>query len=54
MGCGNREDDLLVSDAERERALATLRQAGIDGRLTLEERSTRVDGALATRNATRS
>lgn len=42
-------DTLLITDAEREQALARLREACVDGRLTLEEFSERVDTALTAR-----
>lgn len=38
-----------VTDAEREQALARLRDATVDGRLTLEEFSGRMDDALTAR-----
>ncbi len=43
------DDDLLVGDAERERAIAVLQQACEDGRLTLGEYSSRLDAALTAR-----
>jgi len=39
----------LVTEAERERALTQLREACVDGRLTLEEFSDRVDTVLTAR-----
>jgi hypothetical protein len=39
----------LITDIEREEALARLREACVDGRLTLEEFSDRMDMALAAR-----
>jgi len=41
--------ELLVSDADRERAVAQLRVAGGEGRLTLEELAERVERADAAR-----
>jgi hypothetical protein len=41
--------ELLVSDADRERAVARLRVAGGEGRLTLEELAERVERADAAR-----
>ena len=41
--------ELLVSDADRERAVARLRVAGGEGRLTLEELADRVERADAAR-----
>jgi hypothetical protein len=41
--------ELRVSDADRERVVARLREACADGRLTLEELSERVDDAYAAR-----
>ena len=43
------DDELLVSDAERESALSGLREAYVEGRLNLEEYSQRMDAALASR-----
>lgn len=40
---------LLIGDAERERGIALLRDAVVDGRLTLEEFSERVGGAAVAR-----
>ena len=40
---------ILASDAEREGTCEVLRQASVDGRLTLDEFSTRVERALAAR-----
>lgn len=40
---------ILASDAERERTSEVLRQASIEGRLTLDEFSVRVEQALAAR-----
>lgn len=40
---------ILASDAERERACTTLREASVDGRLTLDEFSQRIGRALAAR-----
>jgi hypothetical protein len=40
---------ILASDAERERASEVLRQASVEGRLTLDEFSERVEQALAAR-----
>lgn len=40
---------ILASDAERERACTALREASVDGRLTLEEFSQRIERALAAR-----
>jgi hypothetical protein len=40
---------LLVSDADRERGVALLRDAVVDGRLTLEEFSDRVGAAQLAR-----
>ena len=42
-------DTTLLSDVERERVLASLREACIDGRLTLEEFSRRTETALTAR-----
>jgi hypothetical protein len=42
---------VLISETERERALTTLREACVDGRLTLEEFSERVETALTARTA---
>lgn len=42
-------DGILASDAERDRTLATLNEAAAEGRLTLEEMTGRVDGALTAR-----
>ena len=42
-------DELLVSDAERDRAVARLRDASADGRLTLDELAHRTAAALAAR-----
>jgi hypothetical protein len=41
--------DLLASDAERERAVARLRRAAADGRLTVEELDERCEQAYAAR-----
>lgn len=43
------EQEVLVSDVEREQALARLREAGVDGRLTLAEFSQRLDAAFTAR-----
>ncbi len=43
------EDNTLITDDERERALARLRDAAIEGRLTLDEFSERSDTVLAAR-----
>lgn len=43
------DDDLLVGDVERERAIEVLRHAAVDGRLTLDELSTRTEAALGAR-----
>jgi hypothetical protein len=43
------DDHLLASDADREQALARLRDACVDGRLTLEEFSARTESALTAR-----
>jgi len=40
---------ILASDAERERACTVLREASVDGRLTLDEFSQRIGRALAAR-----
>lgn len=40
---------VLASDAERERACTILREASVDGRLTLDEFSQRIGRALAAR-----
>jgi hypothetical protein len=40
---------LLITDTERDRALARLREACVDGRLTLEEFSERVETVLTAR-----
>ena len=40
---------ILASDAERERACSVLREASVDGRLTLDEFSQRIGRALAAR-----
>jgi hypothetical protein len=40
---------IRVSDAERQHAIAVLRDAVVEGRLTLEEYSDRVGGAIAAR-----
>src|SRR5262249_9951267 len=40
---------ILASDAERERACSILREASVDGRLTLDEFSQRIGRALAAR-----
>src|SRR5690348_14038560 len=40
---------ILASDAEREQTAEVLRQASVDGRLTLDEFSQRVELALAAR-----
>lgn len=40
---------ILASDAERERAASVLREASIDGRLTLDEFTQRIGRALAAR-----
>jgi hypothetical protein len=42
-------DDSLASDAEREQAVARLREASAEGRLTLDELSDRTDAAYAAR-----
>ena len=42
-------DDIRVSDAERDAALATLREAAAEGRLSLEEMSERTGDALTAR-----
>jgi hypothetical protein len=42
-------DDSLASDAEREQAVARLRDASAEGRLTLDELSARTDVAYAAR-----
>ncbi|HEU4793347.1 MAG TPA: DUF1707 domain-containing protein, partial [Nitrolancea sp.] len=44
-----KDDELLVGDTERERAVAVLQQACEAGRLTLGEYSSRLDSALAAR-----
>lgn len=44
-------DARLVSDAERNRVVAQLRQACVDGRLGVEEFSHRVEAAMAARTA---
>jgi hypothetical protein len=50
MASEQRDDDhLLAGDAEREQVLARLRDACVDGRLTLQEFSTRTASALAAR-----
>jgi hypothetical protein len=41
----------LIGEAEREAALAQLREACVDGRLTLEEFSDRVEAALTARTS---
>jgi hypothetical protein len=46
---GSRPTPILASDAERERSIALLRVAVVDGRLTLEEFSERVGLAYAAR-----
>ena len=43
------DDQLLVGDAEREEAVARLRDACVEGRLTLQDFSERVDAAFAAR-----
>jgi hypothetical protein len=43
---------VLASDAEREHAVNVLREAAVEGRLTLEEFSTRVGSALSARTRT--
>ncbi len=43
------DDDFLIGDAEREQAIARLRDACGEGRLTLEEFSDRVNAVLAAR-----
>jgi hypothetical protein len=43
--------EVRVSDAEREAAAGTLRNAAVDGRLTLEEFVERLDGLYAARTA---
>jgi hypothetical protein len=43
---------LLITDAERDQALAQLREACVDGRLTLEEFSERVETVLTARTQT--
>lgn len=43
------EGVVRATDAERERAVGRLREATVDGRLTLEEFSERMDRALAAR-----
>lgn len=45
----NDELELRVSDVEREQVVLTLRDAAVEGRLTLEELSGRVDAAYAAR-----
>ena len=42
-------DDLLASDADRERAVARLREASAEGRLTLDELATRTGSAYVAR-----
>lgn len=42
-------NEQLAGDADRERALATLRQATVEGKLTLEEFSGRMDIAMTAR-----
>lgn len=42
-------DTLLITDVEREQALARLREACVEGQLTLDEFSERVDAVLAAR-----
>jgi hypothetical protein len=44
-------EQALVTDMERDAALTQLREACVDGRLTLEEFSERMDVALTARNA---
>ncbi|HEX2171614.1 MAG TPA: DUF1707 domain-containing protein [Dehalococcoidia bacterium] len=44
-----REGDRLAGDADRQRAEARLRDAYVEGRLTLDEYSDRVEAALAAR-----
>jgi hypothetical protein len=45
------DDERLIGDAERAAAEAQLREACVDGRLTLTEFSDRMDAALAARTA---
>ena len=45
----NEDDGFRVSDSEREQAEMRLREACVDGRLTLAEFSTRIDTALTAR-----
>ena len=46
------DESLRVSDADRERAVASLRQHLLAGRLTLDEFSERVGAALQARVGT--
>ncbi len=46
------DDELLVSDAERERTVIALRDATVEGRLTLDEFSDRVGRAELARTST--
>lgn len=43
------DDDARISDADRERAVALLRQATVDGRLTTDELLARTEAALTAR-----
>ncbi|MDI3339553.1 MAG: DUF1707 domain-containing protein [Sphaerobacter sp.] len=43
------QDDVLASDADRERAIATLRRATVEGRLTTDELLNRTEAALTAR-----
>src|SRR5215211_4461877 len=45
------DDERLIGDAERAAAEAQLREACVDGRLTLTEFSDRMDAALVARTA---
>jgi hypothetical protein len=49
MTDGSSPPAIRVSDAERQQAIVVLRDAVVEGRLTLEEYSDRVGGAIAAR-----
>jgi hypothetical protein len=44
------DDMVLIGDAERDQTLARLREACVDGRLTLDEFAQRADAVLVARN----
>ena len=51
MSEGSQPPAIRVSDAERQHAIVVLRDAVVEGRLTLEEYSDRVGSAVAARRS---